>query len=108
LKDDDITELVRKHHKIEVITAFDVRHDELQDAYGDKLILRPINPWRHNRHMTIVCRGATPLRAVYFARRLRTPLITPVYLPSPSDAARVMRAFELMRAELEEEMTAAR
>lgn len=43
------------------------------------------------------------MRAVYFARRLRTPLITPVYLKSSTDAARVKRTFDLMRNEIEKQ-----
>ncbi len=104
LEDEEMVELLSRHENIEVITAFEFKSEELKSTYGDEgLTLRSINPWRHNRHMTIVCRGDTPMRAVYFARRLRTPLITPVYLGRPEDAARVMRTFELMRHEIEEE-----
>ncbi len=53
--------------------------------------------------MTIVCRGSQPMRAVYFARRLRTPIVTPVYLKEVKDAERVKRAFDLMLAEAEKE-----
>lgn len=49
--------------------------------------------------MTVVCSGSAPSRAVYFARRLRSPLITPVYLEKPRDALRVKRTFDLMRLE---------
>jgi hypothetical protein len=104
LEDHEMMELLARHEKIEVITAFELKKGELKTTYGDDgLTLKSINPWRHNRHMTIVCRGNTPMRAVYFARRLRTPLITPVYLGRPDDAARVMKTFELMRHEIEEE-----
>jgi hypothetical protein len=50
--------------------------------------------------MTIVCKANVPMRAIYFARRLRTPMITPVYLDRPADAERVKRTFDLMRAEV--------
>jgi hypothetical protein len=103
ITDETMGELLAKQKRVEVITAFDLWFDELREQYGEKLVLRSINPWRHNRHMTIVCRGQTPMRAVYFARRLRTPQITPVYLRDSDDAARVMRAFGLMRSEVEEE-----
>jgi hypothetical protein len=53
--------------------------------------------------MTIVCNGDNPARAVYFARRLRAPLITPVYLAEAKDAERMKRAFDLMVEELQEE-----
>lgn len=100
LEDTKICELLRRQHYVEIITAFDIRFDELNALFGDRLRLRVIDPWRHNRHMTVACRGDVPARAVYFARRLRTPLITPVYLSSAPDAARVKHAFDLMRYEI--------
>jgi hypothetical protein len=94
--------LLAAQEYIEVITAFDLKYDELKKEYGDKLHLKRLNPWRHNRHMTIVCNGDNPVRAVYFARRLRAPLITPVYLAEAKDAERMKRAFDLMVEELQE------
>jgi hypothetical protein len=55
--------------------------------------------------MTIVCRGSQPWQAVFFARILRTPLITPVYLKSPADADRVKGAFDLMLKQIAETRT---
>lgn len=101
LEDSKLTELLLHQQHIEMITAFDFKFDELRATFGDRLELRSFDPWRHNRHMTIVCRGKSPSRAVYFARRLRTPLITPVYLKNADDAARVERAFDLMRKEID-------
>jgi hypothetical protein len=101
LEDTVLTELLLRHDHVEIITAFDLKFAELQARFGGRLQLRVLDPWRHNRHMTIVCDGDSPARAVYFARRLRTPLITPVYLKQASDAARVKRAFDLMRLEIE-------
>lgn len=99
LGDSEMQELVAGQQHVVVVTAFDFKRDELGALYGDRLTVQPINPWRHNRHMTIVCSGDVPTRAVYFARRLRTPMITPVYLDTPKDAARVKHAFDLMRDE---------
>jgi hypothetical protein len=101
LEDGAMHEVLSKQQHVEVITAFELKYGKLDDLYGDRLKHQSIDPWRHNRHMTIVCRRSTPWRAVYFARRLRTPLITPVYLKDPDDAARLKRSFDLMRYEIE-------
>jgi hypothetical protein len=95
--------LLSRQEHVEIITAFDLKYEEIEKEYGDNLHLRTLNPWRHNRHMTIVCKGNHPIRAVYFARRLRTPIITPVYLAEAKDAERMKRAFDLMSEELQEE-----
>jgi hypothetical protein len=97
LRDKAMFDLLSKQDHVEVKTAFEFKGKQLDKWYEGRLTVRPIDPWRHNRHMTIVCRGSVPLRAVYFARRLRTPVITPVYLGKSKDAARVKRAFDLMQ-----------
>jgi hypothetical protein len=102
IQNEGMFELLSKQEHIEVITAFRLKIKGLHAKYGDALNLRVLNPWRHNRHMTVVCRGGSAMRAVYFARRLRTPLITPVYLDQPNDAARIKHAFDLMRQEIDE------
>jgi hypothetical protein len=99
LDDMEMKELLLRQETVEVVTAFDLKREALDETYEERLKLEAINPWRHNRHMTVVCNGSTPARAVYFARRLRSPLITPVYLEKPKDAARVKRTFDLMRLE---------
>jgi hypothetical protein len=98
-----MVDLLSEQNRIEVITAFELKNEQLKEKYGGRLRLHTIDPWRHNRHMTIVCRGEVPQRAVYFARRLRAPNITPVYLKEVNDAERVKRTFDLMRAEAEAE-----
>lgn len=95
--------LLSEQEHIEVITAFELKWIQLERKYGSRLRLHAIDPWRHNRHMTIVSRGGVAQRAVYFARRLRTPIITPVYLKEVNDAERVKRTFDLMRTEAEAE-----
>jgi hypothetical protein len=102
LENEPMAELLSKQDHVEVITAFEFKSKALDKKYEGKLKITTLNPWRHNRHMTIICRGGSPARAVYFARRLRTPLITPVYLDNPRDAARIMHAFALMRQEIGE------
>jgi hypothetical protein len=52
-------------------------------------------PWyRHNRHMTIAVSGSSAQSAVYFARRLRALVVTPVLLGMNSDLAALRRSFE--------------
>lgn len=92
-------ELLSQQRQVVVVTAFDFKFKQLKSLYGDRLKLSAVNPWRHNRHMTVICDGSTPSRAVYFARRLRAPKITPVYLNKIDDAKRVKHAFDLMLAE---------
>lgn len=94
--DGEMSDALAQYDEIEMITAFRTRQGQIRRRFKGRLDLVAIDPWRHNRHMTIICRGGEPLRAVYFARRLRTPLITPVYLGDRVDAERVKRAFDLM------------
>jgi SIR2-like domain len=98
-----MVDLLSTQNHVEVITAFELKRRQLEKHYGDRLKLHTIDPWRHNRHMTIVCRKDVPQRAVYFARRLRSPIITPVYLKEGNDAERLKRTFDLMRTEAEAE-----
>jgi hypothetical protein len=99
LLSEQMRELLSRQEKVVVVTAFDFKFEKLEKLYGTRLTLRAVNPWRHNRHMTIVCDGSTASRAVYFARRLRAPKITPVYLSGHDDAKRVKHAFDLMLQE---------
>jgi hypothetical protein len=85
--------LLSEQRKIRALLAFDIEEDLLEKAYGERLERRVVDPWRHNRHMTIVCQGEQPVRALYFARRLRTPIITPVYLDGPRDVQRLMKMY---------------
>lgn len=107
LKNKRMAELLKRqgNGKVVVITAFEFKTGELLTRFGGRLRIHTMDPWRHNRHMTIVCRGNQPWRAVYFARILRTPLITPVYLSSPADAERVKGAFDLMLKQVAETRT---
>jgi hypothetical protein len=99
LEDSEIREDLLRQNTVVVLTAFDFKREKLDQRYEGRLTFKAISPWRHNRHMTIVCSGSAPSRAVYFARRLRSPLITPVYLKTAKDAARVKLTFDLMWAE---------
>jgi hypothetical protein len=44
--------------------------------------------------MTIVCDNRKARAAIYFARRLRAPTVTPVHLSDGDDLERMTRAFE--------------
>ncbi len=93
LLDDWVTERLRDS-PIRAIIAFDSKIDELDEAYKDfKYKLK--NPWWHNRHMTIAHDGKSQ-RGIYFARRQRSPYVTPVYLGDAQDLQRLMRGFEVM------------
>lgn len=99
LLSEQMRELLLPQERVVVATAFDFKFKQLKELYGERLTLEVVNPWRHNRHMTVVCDGDTPSKAVYFARRLRAPKITPVYLSKLDDAKRVKHAFDLMLRE---------
>lgn len=94
LLDQPIVELLAGQTKLKVLLAFDIGVSELRTSYpANSLKLRGVNPWHHNRHMTIICKGKKPIRAIYFARHLRTPVITAVYLESVRDAEHLMKTF---------------
>jgi SIR2-like domain len=93
LLDEPILGILKDQSKIRALFAFDIEQDELALAYKG-LKSHVIDPWRHNRHMTIVYKEGRPSRAIYFARRLRTPVITPVYLEGMRDVQRLTRMFE--------------
>jgi SIR2-like domain len=80
---------------IKLLLAFDTNREQLKKLHGEKR-LQPttIDPWRHNRHMTIVCEGSVPKRAIYFARRLRSPVITAVYLDDMGDVRLLAKLFD--------------
>jgi hypothetical protein len=79
--------------RLYVLLAFEDNAGELKKAFPGVKV-RVANPWLHNRHMVIACRRRRPERAVYFARRLRSPAVTPVYLESDHDALQLRELFE--------------
>lgn len=55
--------------------------EDLKRAYGeDNLKIRQIPWWTHNKHMTIVGREMKAIKSIYFERRLRSTIISPVKL----------------------------
>lgn len=90
---DSVVEALKQTRTIRVLLAFDIDKKDLKEKYGRRVKPLVIEPWRHNRHMTIVCQGNRPVKAIYFARRLRTPVITPVFLDGPRDVQRLMTMY---------------
>jgi len=81
-------------HRIRVLVAFDTEVAALRERYdASRMEIRYVNPWHHNRHMTIVCNREGPARAIYFARHLRTSVITAVYLSDVRDVQRLLKAY---------------
>jgi len=94
LTSDSIVPLL-KRQRLRVLLAFDIDEGALDEKYKWRRVQRAhVNPWHHNRHMTIVCDKDRPMRAIYFARHLRTPIITAVYLDSVRDVEHLMKTYE--------------
>jgi hypothetical protein len=82
--------------KTKALLAFNTETEKLREHYPEsQMEICYVNPWHHNRHMTIVFRDGQPHRAIYFARHLRTPAITAVYLDSVRDVQHLNRVFEI-------------
>ena len=78
--------LLRKPRKMRGLQAFDIEETDIRKRFPKRrLKLELQNPWHHNRHMTVVCRGKEPDQAIYFARHQRNPIVTAVYLNDPID-----------------------
>jgi hypothetical protein len=86
--------LLQKQRRLDVLVAFGSAEGDLRDRFGG-LEVRSMDPWHHNRHMTIVFKKGRPARAIYFARRLRSPIITPVYVDGIRDVQRLMTTFKV-------------
>jgi len=91
-----MVEILTQQNHIRLLLAFDIAHDRLAQEYDRRRLKTVVvDPWRHSRHMTIVCKRDRPIRAIYFARRLRAPVITAVYLQSMTDVHRLKRLYDL-------------
>jgi len=96
LLDRTIVRMLKAQEEVRLLLAFDIDRQRLEKAYREAAIkLSFVNPWHHNRHMTIVCKGDRPARAIYFARHLRTPVITAVFLDSVRDVQHLMKMYEI-------------
>lgn len=74
---------------IKLIVAFDARAGTFKAKLGKKVEMRRIPWWRHNRHMRLLCKNGQPVRALYYARLLRTSMVTPVFLHHGADLKRL-------------------
>jgi hypothetical protein len=98
-KSRDATTLPEGKKPVRLLAAFD---GNLSDEHLEQVELKFL-PWgRHNRHMTILCKDGQPRAAIYFARRLRAPTVTPVYLSNQKDLRRTLEAFEKLWDEAKE------
>jgi hypothetical protein len=80
--------------RLYLVLAFDLKLRDVVRAFGQSNMEVYIpHWWRHNRHMTIICKNGKPEGGIYFARRLRSIFITPVYLDEEDDKDALMRAF---------------
>jgi hypothetical protein len=75
--------------KIKLIVAFDVRERTLRRKLDNRVKMRRIPWWRHNRHMRLLCKNGQPVRALYYQRLLRTSMVTPVFLQHGADLKRL-------------------
>ena len=71
--------------QILLIVAFKQKLPELEAAFGPNLRSCQLPWWRHNRHLTLVTRGKTPLEGIHLTRRLRSPFVSPVHLRDTED-----------------------
>ncbi|MBI1816783.1 MAG: SIR2 family protein [Deltaproteobacteria bacterium] len=76
-----------------LIIAFRQHEEALNAKFGAHLKVRRLDWWRHNRHMTVAYFHDIPTSGIYFARRLRTPSITPVYVADSVDTTILSRTF---------------
>jgi hypothetical protein len=100
-----ISDLLQHRKRFEVLLAFGDKRECLEEMYPN-IKIRVANPWHHNRHMVIVCDADNANRAIYFARRLRSPVVTPVYLRETDDAQQLERIFHERWEELNTEALA--
>ncbi len=84
LLQDNIEKLIKNHQKNKVLSlviADGAYKKDIEKRYGKKIgKIRELAWWEHNRHMTILVKNFEPIVSIYFARRLRTPYVTPVLL----------------------------
>jgi hypothetical protein len=85
----------RKHSAAMFLLVADATYvPKLCALYGEHLQIhsRTLSWWQHNRHMTVTGTRDGPLQSIYFTRRLRSPIISPVRLEQ-SDTILVAEAF---------------
>ena len=83
-----------REFEILVIVAFPTSAKTLQEEFGENVVILTLPWFRHNRHLTVTCLGEEPRSAIYFARRLRSLFVTPVFLKEKVDLDAVVRNFK--------------
>lgn len=79
--------------KIYMIVADRSFESQLKEKFGIKSVeIRSLNWWDHNQHVTLTVHDRTAQSAIYFTRRLRSPLISPIWL-SGEDANVALEVF---------------
>jgi hypothetical protein len=81
--------------KLKLILAFDRSAKDLRKEFRHAEI-RYLPWWRHNRHMRLAFWEQRPVGGVFYARRLRTSMVTPVYLYDAEDLRRAELNFDLL------------
>ena len=84
LKDPEITEIIgrAKDRRLAFVVADRTFEDDLVQMYPGRIVeFVQMNPWEHNRHMTIAIRGEyEPVGSIYFDRPRRASDVTPLRL----------------------------
>jgi len=86
---------LEKKTKLKLILAFDRSEKELVKQFP-RAEIRFLPWWRHNRHMRLTYSAGRPVGGVFYARRLRTSMVTPVYLYDAVDLKRAELNFDLL------------
>jgi hypothetical protein len=96
VRHEPIVTAIKNNHgaSIALIVADGSYKQELQRAFGKQILaFYEIPWWEHNRHMTLIVKQLQPVAGIYFARRLRSPNISPMVLDNPADAATLLTIF---------------
>lgn len=91
-----VPELIQKRKaKLYVIVANSSFKQNLKNKFGNRVFVRQLDWWRHNRHMTVLLKATEPVCGIYFYRRLRAPGISPIRLKDKSkDLGTILQCFQ--------------
>lgn len=93
LKNEVKSAILSKGFDLFIIVADRSHESNIRKDYKHQLVdVQQIPWWIHNRHMTILIRGNDVHGAIYFSRRLRAAMISPVKL-EPPDSDEILRTF---------------
>ena len=86
------TERIGPERRICLIVADESKSGDLTSRFGEQIQIKKLDWWDHNRHMTIFVKKETPTDSIYFARRMRSASVAPVYLDA-TDSRTVLELF---------------